>query len=151
MRRLPYQGAGGPRPGWGTPLEKRAQDQEARWEKRKKQLETALRRAHEQRQSVSYARRADRPPNSLVKAAGSIEADAVMAKMREIPINDFMSRNAILRVDGRVERETYLFEVKRPEESSGPWDLYKKVATVPAKEAVRPLSDGKCPLVPALQ
>jgi branched-chain amino acid transport system substrate-binding protein len=41
----------------------------------------------------------------------------------------------------------YLFEVKKPAESKGEWDLYKLRATIPADEAFRPLKDGKCPLV----
>lgn len=82
-----------------------------------------------------------------VKAVGGKDSDKVMAKMRETPINDFMSKNATLRADGRVVRDMHLFEVKTPEESKGPWDLYKLVATVPGKDAFRPLDQGKCPLV----
>jgi branched-chain amino acid transport system substrate-binding protein len=41
----------------------------------------------------------------------------------------------------------YLFEVKMPEESKGPWDYYKVRATIPAAEAFRPLNQGECPLV----
>jgi branched-chain amino acid transport system substrate-binding protein len=82
-----------------------------------------------------------------VKAVGSKDPDKVMAKMREIPINDFMSKNARLRADGRVVRDLYLFEVKSPQESKGAWDLYKQIATIPADKAVRPLDQGGCPLV----
>jgi branched-chain amino acid transport system substrate-binding protein len=82
-----------------------------------------------------------------VKAVGSKDPDKVMEKMRELPINDFMSRNAKLRADGRVFRDLYLFEVKSPQESKGPWDYYKQIATIPADKAVRPLDQGGCPLV----
>jgi branched-chain amino acid transport system substrate-binding protein len=41
----------------------------------------------------------------------------------------------------------YLFEVKKPEESKGDWDLYKLRATIPADQAFRPIGEGKCPLV----
>jgi branched-chain amino acid transport system substrate-binding protein len=41
----------------------------------------------------------------------------------------------------------YLFEVKKPTESKGPWDLYKQLATIPADQAFRPLNEGGCPLV----
>ena len=81
-----------------------------------------------------------------VQAAGTDDAKAVMAKMREIPINDVMTKNGKLREDGRVEREMYLFQVKKPEESKGPWDYYKLLAEVPADQAFRPLKDGGCPL-----
>ena len=82
-----------------------------------------------------------------VQAAGTRDADAVMAKMRELPINDFMTRNGKLRIDGRVMRDMYLFQVKKPEESKSEWDLYKLVATIPADQAFRPLKAGGCPLV----
>jgi branched-chain amino acid transport system substrate-binding protein len=81
-----------------------------------------------------------------VKAAGTDEAKAVMAKMKELPINDFMTKNGKVRVDGRVIRDMYLMQVKTPEESKGEWDLVKMVATVPGEQAFRPLSDGACPL-----
>ena len=82
-----------------------------------------------------------------VKAVGSKDADKVMAQMRATPINDFMTHDGTLRIDGRVLRDMYLFQVKKPEESKGEWDLYKLVAKIPAAEAFRPLSDGGCPLV----
>lgn len=82
-----------------------------------------------------------------VQAAGTRDADAVMAKMREMPINDFMTKNGHLRVDGRVMRDMYLFQVKKPDESKSEWDLYKLVETIPADEAFRPLKEGGCPLV----
>jgi branched-chain amino acid transport system substrate-binding protein len=82
-----------------------------------------------------------------VKAAGTDEAKAVMAKMKELPVNDFMTKNGKVRPDGRVERDMYLMQAKTPEESKGEWDLVKMVATVPGKEAFRPMSEGECPLV----
>ena len=82
-----------------------------------------------------------------VKAAGTDEAKAVMAKMKELPINDFMTKNGRIREDGRVIRDMYLMQVKAPEESKGDWDLAKIVATIPGDQAFRPLSEGGCPLV----
>jgi len=81
-----------------------------------------------------------------VAAAGTDEAKAVMAKMRELPVNDFMTRNARLREDGRLLRDMYLLEVKKPEESQGKWDVLKVIATIPPSEAWRPASEGQCPL-----
>nr|WP_296384568.1 ABC transporter substrate-binding protein [Reyranella sp.] len=81
-----------------------------------------------------------------VKAAGTDEAKAVMAKMKELPVNDFMTRNGKVRPDGRVVRDMYLMQAKTPEESKGEWDLVKMVATVPGDEAFRPMSEGECPL-----
>jgi branched-chain amino acid transport system substrate-binding protein len=82
-----------------------------------------------------------------VAAAGTDEPKAVMAKMRELPINDFMTKNGKLREDGRVLRDMYLAQVKSPAESRGKDDIYKILATVPADKAWRPLNEGKCPLI----
>ena len=84
-----------------------------------------------------------------VKALGSKEPLKVMEKMRETPINDFMTHNGKLRIDGRVLRDMYLVQVKKPEESKGPWDYMKIVQTVPGEQAYRPLDKGGCPLVEA--
>ena len=82
-----------------------------------------------------------------VKAAGTDEAKAVLAEMKKLPINDFMTKDGSVRADGRVIRDMYLMQVKTPEESKGEWDLAKIIATVPGKEAFRPLDEGGCPLV----
>jgi branched-chain amino acid transport system substrate-binding protein len=82
-----------------------------------------------------------------IDAIGTDEAPKVMAQMRETPVNDFFAKNGRIRIDGRMVHDMYLFEVKKPEESKGEWDLYKLLATVPGDEAFRPLDKGGCPLV----
>jgi len=82
-----------------------------------------------------------------VQAAGTDEPKAVMAKMRELPVNDVMTKNGKLREDGRLVRDMYLFQVKAPSESKGKDDIYTLVATVPGDQAYRPMKDGKCPFV----
>ncbi len=82
-----------------------------------------------------------------VQAAGTDDAKAVMAKMRELPINDVMTKNGKLREDGRVIRDMYLFQVKSPAESKGKDDIYQLIATVPGEKAYRPVNEGKCPLI----
>jgi branched-chain amino acid transport system substrate-binding protein len=82
-----------------------------------------------------------------IEATGTDEASKVMTQMRATPVNDFFARNGKIRIDGRMVHDMYLFEVKKPEESRGEWDLYKLVATVPGEEAFRPLDKGGCPLV----
>jgi branched-chain amino acid transport system substrate-binding protein len=82
-----------------------------------------------------------------VKAVGSKDADKVMAQMRATPIDDFMTHHGTLRADGRVLRDMYLFQVKKPEESKGEWDLYNLVETIPAAQAFRPMGEGGCPFV----
>jgi branched-chain amino acid transport system substrate-binding protein len=82
-----------------------------------------------------------------IKAAGTKETKPVMAKMREMPVRDAFTDNGVLREDGRMVHSMFLFEVKKPEESKGPWDYYKVLAEVPGDQAFRPLKDGGCPLV----
>ncbi|MFB6451312.1 ABC transporter substrate-binding protein [Bradyrhizobium tunisiense] len=82
-----------------------------------------------------------------VKAAGTKDAKLVMAKMKELPINDFMTKNGTIREDGRVIRDMYLLATKDPSEARGDWDLMKIAATIPGKDAFRPLTESECPLV----
>ncbi len=82
-----------------------------------------------------------------VHAVGSAkDAAAVIAKMKEMPAEDQAFGKSTVRADGRVIHDSYLFEVKKPEESKGPWDYYKLIATTPADKAFRPISEGGCPL-----
>jgi branched-chain amino acid transport system substrate-binding protein len=81
-----------------------------------------------------------------VAAAGTSEAGAVVAKMKEIPVEDFYTKGSV-REDGRVMRPYYLLQVKAPAESKYPFDYMKLLATVPAEEAARPLSESACPTV----
>ncbi len=71
----------------------------------------------------------------------------VVAKMKEMPTDDALFGKGSIRVDGRKIHPAYLFEVKKPEESKGPWDYYKLVGTTPGDQAFRPLSESACPLV----
>ncbi len=82
-----------------------------------------------------------------VKAAGTDEATQVMAKMRAMPIKDPFTQDGRLRVDGRMVHDIYLMQVKKPEESKGPWDVYQVLQTIPGDQAFRPLSESDCPLV----
>ncbi len=80
-----------------------------------------------------------------VAAQGGKDPAAVMRRMREIPIEDDVVRNARLRPDGRMVHDWYVFQVKRPDESQGPWDLYRLLDTMPGDQAFRPLDAGGCP------
>lgn len=82
-----------------------------------------------------------------VAVAKTTNGAAVNDKMKEIPVNDFYSKNVTVRQDGRVMRDFYLLQVKAPGESKGPWDYYKVVARVPGAETYRSLAEGGCPLV----
>jgi branched-chain amino acid transport system substrate-binding protein len=82
-----------------------------------------------------------------IAAAGTDEAKAVMAKMREIPVNDFYAKNGRLREDGRLIHDMYFAQVKMPSESRSPWDDYNILGTIPGASAFRSLEEGGCPLV----
>ncbi|MBB4380349.1 branched-chain amino acid transport system substrate-binding protein [Bradyrhizobium sp. SBR1B] len=82
-----------------------------------------------------------------VEAAGTDEAQAVMKKMREMPINDFFAKNGRIREDGRMVHDMYVYEVKKPSESKGDWDFYKLREVIPGDQAFRPLKESTCPLV----
>ncbi|MGE7415008.1 ABC transporter substrate-binding protein [Methylobacterium tarhaniae] len=82
-----------------------------------------------------------------IERAGTADAAVVMAAMKAAPISDFMTKRGWIREDGRVMRDMYLYRVKSPAASRGPWDYYDLVATIAPEEAFRPLAAGQCPLV----
>jgi branched-chain amino acid transport system substrate-binding protein len=71
----------------------------------------------------------------------------VVAKMKELPTDDPLFGKGPLRADGRRLIPAYLFEVKKPDESKGPWDYYKLVSTIAPEDAAKPLEASDCPLV----
>jgi branched-chain amino acid transport system substrate-binding protein len=81
-----------------------------------------------------------------IQSAGTLDGPAVAGKMREMPVNDFMTRNGRIREDGRLVRDMYLFKVKSPEQSKYKFDYYQLLATIPGDEAFRPEEEGGCPL-----
>ena len=82
-----------------------------------------------------------------VKEAGTDDSDKVMAALKAKPFDDPVFGKSHIRADGRNVHDMYLFEVKQPGESKGPWDYYKPVRTIPGEEAFRPMEQGECPLV----
>ncbi len=84
---------------------------------------------------------------NAVKATGTDLAAAVMQQMKSTPVNDIYAKNGKIRPDGRLMKDIYLVQVKKPSESTKPWDYYHLRATVPAEEAFQPLSQSRCPLV----
>ncbi|MBL8673115.1 MAG: ABC transporter substrate-binding protein [Alphaproteobacteria bacterium] len=86
-----------------------------------------------------------------LKAVTALKSDAdgaaVVKQMKALPTEDKLFGKGTVRADGRKVHDMYLFEVKKPAESKGPWDYYKLRATIPAAEAFRPLKDGGCSLV----
>ena len=82
-----------------------------------------------------------------IQAAGTDDPPKVMAKMRELPIEDAFVHGGRLREDGRVIRDMYLAKVKKPSDSKEPWDYLEIVKTVKGEDAYRPVSESKCPLL----
>jgi branched-chain amino acid transport system substrate-binding protein len=83
---------------------------------------------------------------TAIKAAGTDDPLKVAAKMREMPIEDFFSRNGKLREDGLMVHDLILVQVKKPEESKYPWDYYQILAHIPGDQAFGPPNPA-CPLV----
>lgn len=82
-----------------------------------------------------------------IKAAGTIDTQAVMKQMKELKVDDATGASGYIREDGRVIRDMHLFEVKSSKESKYPWDYFKKIGTLPGDQAYRSLADGKCSFV----
>jgi branched-chain amino acid transport system substrate-binding protein len=88
---------------------------------------------------------------AAIKATGSDDGPTVVKQMKATPVNDFMTKNGKIREDGTLVRDMYLFEVKKPSESKGPWDYYKQIAVIPGEEAFKLPGPNQCPLVKGRQ
>ena len=84
---------------------------------------------------------------NAVKAAGTDDADRVMAQMKKTKVNDFYAKDGYIREDGRMIHEMYLLEVKPQSESKYPWDYYKLIAKVPGEQAFLAASKSQCALL----
>ena len=82
-----------------------------------------------------------------IDAAQTRDGAKIVAKMKELPTDDPVFGKGRVRQDGRKIHDMYLFEVKKPSESKGPWDYYTLRGTIPAAQAFRPEKEGGCPLV----
>ncbi|MDP2822416.1 MAG: ABC transporter substrate-binding protein [Sulfuritalea sp.] len=82
-----------------------------------------------------------------VQAAGTDDTATVMKKMKETPINDAFAKGGKIREDGRMVHDMYLVEVKKPGESTEPWDYYHVKQVIPGDEAFQPMALSRCPLV----
>lgn len=79
-----------------------------------------------------------------VRAVGTTDGPTVATKMKESPIEDFMTHGGRIRPDGRVVRDMYLAQVKTKEESRGEWDVYKILRTLPGEALLPPPSETAC-------
>ncbi|MBV9784996.1 MAG: ABC transporter substrate-binding protein [Acidisphaera sp.] len=95
--------------------------------------------------ALAYLRTVAAMTAPVAKASGA----KTVERMKTMTFDDDAFGTSTIRADGRVLHPAYLFEVKTPQESHGAWDYYKLLATIPADQAFRPLTDGGCPLVHA--
>ena len=82
-----------------------------------------------------------------VEATGSDDPKTVIAKMRQMPVNDIFTHNGHLREDGLMVHDMYLVKVKSPSESHGWGDYYKVVKVIPGEDAFGGLADSTCPYI----
>jgi len=80
-----------------------------------------------------------------VEAAKSVDADKVMTAWRAMPMNDFYA-SGTLRPDGRYVHDMYLLQVKKPSESTKPWDYFKVVKKIPGDQIFTTKAESKCAL-----
>ena len=110
--------------------------------------------------SERFMKRTDRMPNMIqagtysatlqylkaVKASGTKDSDAVVKKLKELPVDDVFAQGGKVLENGRMVHDLYLFEVKKPSESKKPWDYFKQLAVVPGDKAFPSAKDSGCPL-----
>jgi branched-chain amino acid transport system substrate-binding protein len=84
---------------------------------------------------------------AAVDSAKSAAGLAVVDEMKRKPVNDFFTKDAMIRRDGRLMRKFYLMRVKTPAESKGDWDLVSIVSTIDAEDAAVPVKESECPLL----
>jgi branched-chain amino acid transport system substrate-binding protein len=84
-----------------------------------------------------------------VRDSQTIVGEQAVEAMRKAPIEDKLFGTVTIRPDGRAVHDMYLFQVKTPADSKGPWDLYTLQQTIPGSAVFRPLSAGECPLIKA--
>ncbi len=82
-----------------------------------------------------------------VRETGTTDTATVRKHMGETPVNDMFTTNGVIRADGRMMNDLYLAQVKTPAESKYPWDYYKIVGTIPARDAFRTEADSVCGLL----
>jgi branched-chain amino acid transport system substrate-binding protein len=84
---------------------------------------------------------------NAVKAAGTTDADQVMAALKKTRINDMFAKGGYIRADGVMIHDMYVMQVKTPQESKYPWDYYKILKVMPGEEAFGPIT-GLCSSAP---
>jgi len=83
---------------------------------------------------------------NAVKAAGTDDADKVLAQMKKTKINDVYAKGGWIRDDGSMIHDMYLMQVKSPDKSTEPWDYYNIVETFKGETAWTTKAESKCAL-----
>jgi branched-chain amino acid transport system substrate-binding protein len=84
---------------------------------------------------------------TMAQVKSAADGKALVDAMKAMPTDDVIFGKGVIRADGRKLHPTYLLSAKTLEESTGEWDCFKPVRTIPVEEAWRPLSEGGCPFV----
>ncbi len=71
----------------------------------------------------------------------------IVEAMKAMPTDDVIFGKGSIQPNGRKIHPAYLLEVKKPDESKGPWDYMKVAATIPAEQAFTPIEKSSCPLL----
>jgi branched-chain amino acid transport system substrate-binding protein len=95
--------------------------------------------------TLHYLKVAAQAGMPVMKGSGA----EVVARLKAMPTEDDCFGAGSIRIDGRKIHPSYLWQIKKPSESKGPWDYYKPLAATPADQAFRPLNAGGCALVKA--
>jgi branched-chain amino acid transport system substrate-binding protein len=82
-----------------------------------------------------------------IEAAGTDATEPVAKELHEMPVDDFFAGHGTVQPTGLMVHDMYLFQVKKPSESKGPWDAYKQLAVIPGDKAYIAAKDSGCPLV----
>jgi len=82
-----------------------------------------------------------------VKAVGTDNPDQVLAELKKMKINDMFTKGGYIRKDGTMMHDMYLFEVKKPEEVTKPWDYCRVVKKLPGEQAFNTLAESKCSFI----
>lgn len=81
-----------------------------------------------------------------VAAAGSDDADQVMARLKGSTVSDMFTSHGVIRPDGRMVHDMYLMQVKRPDQLRYPWDYYQLRHTIPGDQAYTSRAESRCAL-----
>ena len=81
-----------------------------------------------------------------IAAAGTLDGDAVAAKMHAIPLNDFFNDNVPMQPNGQAQMPMHIWRVKSAKKAAHRWDYFEPVGDLAGKDAFTPLAESGCHL-----